>query len=214
MAGLIAKSFELPDEVRSPDKTKVDVVDLAGIKAARMTAQPGWKWSECIKPLVGTESCQAHHVGVIVSGAMHIRHDDGSESDITSGMAYVIEPDHDAWVIGDVPAVAFEFDSSTAQRSPSRPREPRWLTHRWRTQSLRFSERPPRHTTVFTASPTAPTMTGRRGTPSGCSTFRSFQPYLVPGRCAAISSMPSSNPTATTSPPGPMSRGHASMHET
>jgi len=115
MAGLITKSFESPDEVRSPDKTKVDVVDLAGIKAGRLRVEPGWKWSECIKPVVGGESCQAHHVGVIVSGRMHIRHDDGSEADIEPGTAYVIEPGHDAWGVGDEPAIAYEFDSTTAQ---------------------------------------------------------------------------------------------------
>lgn len=115
MAGFIAKSFESADEVRSPDKTRVEVVDLAGVKAARLTLQPGWRWSECIKPVVGTESCQAHHVGVIVSGAMHLVHEDGAEGDITPGMAYVIAPGHDAWVVGDEPAISFEFDSSTAQ---------------------------------------------------------------------------------------------------
>jgi hypothetical protein len=115
LGGVTAKSFEQPDEVRSPDKTKVEVVDLAGVKAARLQVEPGWKWSECIKPVVGGDSCQAHHVGVVVSGAMHIRHDDGSEVEVTPGMAYVIEPGHDAWVVGDEPAVAFEFDSSTAQ---------------------------------------------------------------------------------------------------
>src|SRR5687767_6966136 len=114
MAGLVTKNFESPDEVRSPDKTKIEVVDLAGVKAARMTAQPGWKWSECIKPVAGTDSCQAHHVGVIVSGTLHIRHDDGTETDVTPGTAYVVEPGHDAWVVGDEAVVAFEFDSSTA----------------------------------------------------------------------------------------------------
>jgi len=115
MAGLIAKSFESPDEVRSPDKTRVEVVDLGGVKAGRLRVEPGWRWSECIKPVAGTESCQAHHVGVIVSGTMHIVHNDGTEGDVTPGMAYVIEPGHDAWVVGDEAAVAFEFDSSTAQ---------------------------------------------------------------------------------------------------
>jgi hypothetical protein len=115
MTGFVAKSFDTPDEVRSPDKTRVEVVDLAGVKAARLTVQPGWRWSECIKPVVGGDSCQAHHVGVILSGAMHIRHDDGTEGDIAAGSAYVIEPGHDAWVVGDEPVVGFEFDSSTAQ---------------------------------------------------------------------------------------------------
>jgi hypothetical protein len=115
MAGLTAKSFDSPDEVRTPDKTKVEVVDLAGVKAARLTAEPGWKWSECIKPIVGTDSCQVHHVGVILSGTMHVVHDDGSEGDAGPGHAYVIAPGHDAWVVGDEPVVAYEFDSSAAE---------------------------------------------------------------------------------------------------
>ena len=115
MAGLTSKSFDSPDETRTPDKTRVEVVDLGSVKAARMTAQPGWRWSECIKPVVGTESCQAHHVGVIVSGTLHVVHDDGTEIDAVPGAAYVIEPGHDAWVVGDEPVVAYEFDSTTAQ---------------------------------------------------------------------------------------------------
>ena len=82
---------------------------------ARLTAQPGWKWSECIKPVVGGDSCQAHHVGVIVSGTMHVVHNDGTEGDITAGDGYVIEPGHDAWVVGNAPVLAYEFDSKTAE---------------------------------------------------------------------------------------------------
>ena len=115
MPGLIAKSFDSADEVRTPDKTRVEVVDLGGVKAARMTAQPGWRWSECVKPVAGTDRSQAHHEGDIVSGTLHVLHEDGSEIDAVPGNAYVIEPGHDAWVIGDEPVVAFEFDSSTAQ---------------------------------------------------------------------------------------------------
>ena len=115
MAGLISKSFDAPDETRTPDKTKVEVVDLGSVKAARMTAQPGWRWSECIKPVVGTESCQAHHVGVIVSGTLHVVHDDGNEIDAVPGSAYVIEPGHDAWVVGDEGFVGFEFESRAAE---------------------------------------------------------------------------------------------------
>jgi mannose-6-phosphate isomerase-like protein (cupin superfamily) len=115
MAGLTTKSFGSADEVRTPDKTRVEVVDLGSVKAARLTVQPGWRWSECIKPVVGGDSCQAHHVGVIVSGTMHVVHNDGTEGDARPGDAYIIEPGHDAWVVGDEPVVSFEFDSSTAQ---------------------------------------------------------------------------------------------------
>ena len=114
MAGVVKKSFGSADEVRTPDKTRLEIVDLGGVKAARMTAQPGWRWSECIKPVAGTESCQAHHVGTVVGGSMHIAHNDGTEQDIAEGDAYVIEPGHDAWVTSDKPFVGFEFDSSAA----------------------------------------------------------------------------------------------------
>ena len=114
MANLVSKSFDNPDESRTPDKTAVDVVDLGGVKAARMTFQPGWRWSECIKPVAGTDSCQNRHVGAGVSGQLHIRHDDGTESEVTPGAAYVIEPGHDAWVVGDEPFVGYEFESTAA----------------------------------------------------------------------------------------------------
>jgi len=114
MAGITVRKFDAPDETRAPDKAKIDVVDLGPAKAARMALQPGWRWSECIKPVVGGDSCQSHHVGVCISGAMHVVHDDGNESDIGAGDGYVIEPGHDAWVVGDTPVLAYEFDSTTA----------------------------------------------------------------------------------------------------
>ena len=112
--GVSVKNFDSPDESRKPDKTQLDIVDLGSAKVARMTAQPGWKWSECIKPVVGGDSCQVHHVGYIASGTMHVVHDDGTSAEITAGNAYVIEPGHDAWVVGDTPVLAYEFDSSAA----------------------------------------------------------------------------------------------------
>ena len=115
MASIAKKSFDSPDETRTPDKTKMDVVDLGGVKAARLTAQPGWKWSECIKPVVGGDSCQTRHVGATASGRLHVAHNDGTEVDLGAGDAYVIEPGHDAWVVGDAPFVAYEFESKTAE---------------------------------------------------------------------------------------------------
>ena len=115
MAGVVRKGFDSADEVRTPDKTRLEIVDLGGgIKAAKMTAQPGWRWSECIKPVVGTESCQTHHVGTVISGSIHVADEDGTEQEIGTGDAYVIEPGHDAWVTSSDPFVAFEFDSSAA----------------------------------------------------------------------------------------------------
>jgi hypothetical protein len=116
MAGVVSRDFDSPDETRTPDKTRVDVVRLAGgATAARMTFEPGWKWSECVKPVAGTESCQARHVGVVQSGKLHVEHEDGVTMDIAPGDAYVIEPGHDAWVVGDETFVGYEFESTAAE---------------------------------------------------------------------------------------------------
>lgn len=114
MAGIASKSFDKADETRAPDKTKVEVVDLGTVKAARVTFQPGWRWSECVKPAVGTDTCQARHVGAVVSGRINIRHDDGTELEMGPGDVYIIEPGHDAWVVGNEAFVGYEFESSTA----------------------------------------------------------------------------------------------------
>ena len=114
MAGVESRDFESPDETRTPDKTQVDVVRIGSTSAARFAFEPGWRWSECVKPVAGTESCQVHHIGVVHSGRLGVRHDDGTELEIGPGQAYVIEPGHDAWVVGDQPFVAFEFESGTA----------------------------------------------------------------------------------------------------
>jgi mannose-6-phosphate isomerase-like protein (cupin superfamily) len=115
MAGVEKATFDSPNETRTPPKTKVDVVKMGDVSASRMTFEPGWRWSECIKPTVKTDSCQVHHVGMVQSGQLHIKHDDGSETEIGPGDAYVVEPGHDAWVVGEQAWVGFEFDSRAAQ---------------------------------------------------------------------------------------------------
>jgi uncharacterized cupin superfamily protein len=110
----MTKSFDEPDETRTPPKTTVEVVRLGDVQAGRFTMQPGWKWSECIKPIAGTDTCQARHVGVSISGRLHVVQDDGSESEVGAGDGYLIDPGHDAWVVGDDPFVSYEFESKTA----------------------------------------------------------------------------------------------------
>ena len=114
MASIETRSMDSPDETRTPDKTSMNVVHLGDATVARLTVQPGWRWSECIKPVVGTESCQAAHLGYVVSGRMHIAATDGAEADVGAGDTYLIAPGHDAWVLGDEPVVALEFESKTA----------------------------------------------------------------------------------------------------
>jgi len=115
MAGIESRGFDSPDETRTPEKTQVDVVRMSGATAARMSFEPGWKWSECVKPVAGTDSCQVRHVGIVQSGNLHVQHEDGTELDIGPGEAYVIEPGHDAWVVGDKGFVGYEFESVAAE---------------------------------------------------------------------------------------------------
>ena len=112
MAGVESKSFAKADETRTPAKTRVDVVHVGGTEVGRFTFEPGWKWSECIKPVVGTDRCQNDHVGYVEQGRIAVVHDDGTEIEIGAGEAYRIAPGHDAWVVGDEAVVAYEFKSA------------------------------------------------------------------------------------------------------
>ena len=112
MPGVESRDFSAPDETRTPDKTTVELVNVAGGQIGRYTFQPGWRWSECIKPVVGTESCQVEHIGYVVSGGLHVEHSDGSTADVKAGDVYRIAPGHDAAVGGDQPFVAVEFQGA------------------------------------------------------------------------------------------------------
>ena len=116
---LETKSHDKPDEVRSPQKTRVEVVRLKGYTIGRFKFDPGWKWSDCIKPVVKTESCQLSHVGYCVSGSIGVRLTDGSETTIGPGMSYTIPPGHDAWVEGKDPFVCVEVMSAEQYGKPA-----------------------------------------------------------------------------------------------
>ena len=115
MPGLHARGFDSPDETRTPDKTHVDVVHMGSTTAARYTFEPGWKWSEDIKPKVGTDSCQKHHVGYATEGRLSVVTDDGDEFEIQAGDVYEVQPGHDAWVVGNDNFVGLEFEGKTAE---------------------------------------------------------------------------------------------------
>jgi quercetin dioxygenase-like cupin family protein len=112
MASIEGKSLSTPDETRTPDKSLIEVVHVGGAEVGRFTFQPGWRWSECVKPVVGTDTCQAEHLGYVVSGSIGVTHGDGTKVELGAGDAYHIAPGHDAWVIGDQQFVGVEFKSA------------------------------------------------------------------------------------------------------
>ena len=113
-----AKSHTLPDEIRTPDKTRVEIVRLEGFTFGRFSFEPGWRWSECIKPVVKTDSCQLSHVGYAVSGRMVVRLKDGTQKAITAGESFTIPPGHDAWVDGNERFVGIEVMSAEQYAKP------------------------------------------------------------------------------------------------
>jgi hypothetical protein len=112
MASVERRNFDSPDETRSPEKTTIELVNLAGGQVGRYTFQPGWSWSECIKPVVNTDKCQVDHLGYVVSGRLHIEHEDGTTGEAEPGDVYRIGPGHDARVVGDEPVVLVEFQGA------------------------------------------------------------------------------------------------------
>lgn len=112
------KSHNSPDEVRAPDKTRVEVVKVDDYTIGRFNFERGWRWSECVKPVVKTERCQASHVGYAVSGSMTVQLADGTQKTISAGESYTIPPGHDAWVVGDEAFVGIEVMSAESYAKP------------------------------------------------------------------------------------------------
>jgi mannose-6-phosphate isomerase-like protein (cupin superfamily) len=115
-----AKNFDSPDETRSFEgKGQAQVVNLGGEAIGRGVFEPGWKWSENVKPIAKTDSCQAHHLGYCVSGAMTVHMDDGTTFEIKAGDVFEVPPGHDAEVTGDEPCVQIDFRSYGVYARPS-----------------------------------------------------------------------------------------------
>jgi len=109
MAALEVKNFKNPDEVRTLPKIIGKILNIGEHTLMHGTFEPGWKWSECVKPTVGTPSCQVHHVMYIISGRMIVKMNDGTEKEFGPGDFGIIPPGHDAWVIGDENCISLDF---------------------------------------------------------------------------------------------------------
>ena len=103
------KSFGKPEEVRTFPKGKVELVTMGGTTIGRATFEPGWRWSTCVKPIAKTNSCEAPHFQYQVSGTIRVRMDDGTEFDCKAGDVTSLLSGHDAWVVGNEPAVIVDF---------------------------------------------------------------------------------------------------------
>jgi class 3 adenylate cyclase len=119
VARLQSKSFEHPDETRSLPSAAARVVFLDEAAVGLAEWQPGWRWSTHLRPIAGTASCQNHHLGYAIAGALEVMTDGGETLTIAAGAAYEIPPGHDAWVVGDEPFVTVEWASSRVVGVPA-----------------------------------------------------------------------------------------------
>ena len=113
MSAAERKTFDHPDETRSFEKGSLDLVDVAGAQIGRLVLDPGWRWSDHVKPLAGTEWCEAPHFQYHVSGTLRIQMADGTELDAVAGDVTALPSGHDAWVVGDEPAVIVDWWGAT-----------------------------------------------------------------------------------------------------
>ncbi len=119
MTDIEIKSFEKPDETRNfKGKGRADVVMLGERVVSRGAFEPGWRWSNNIKPIVGTDSCQVLHLGYCLEGRMRIYMNDGTEWDIGPGDVVSIQPGHDAEVLGDTQCTFIDFGDVTEYAKP------------------------------------------------------------------------------------------------
>lgn len=114
MAGLETKSLDAPDETRPFEKGRAELVTLGGVTVGRAVLEPGWRWSEHVKPIAGTSSCEVAHAGYVVTGRLRVVMDDGSEGEVGPGDAFVIPPGHDAWTVGDETFISVDFSGGMA----------------------------------------------------------------------------------------------------
>src|SRR5579875_813546 len=111
MAGMQRMSLDTPEETRAfkDGRGRLELVNLDAGPVGRATFEPGWRWSEHVKPMAGTDSCQAAHLGYYVSGRMMVVMDDGQEDEFGPGDFAIIPPGHDAWVVGAEPCVVIDW---------------------------------------------------------------------------------------------------------
>jgi quercetin dioxygenase-like cupin family protein len=109
MYEVILTRFETPDDVRTFEKGKFELVHIGGMTIGRASYEPGWKWSEHVGKATGAKSCQVEHVGLVISGRATAAMDDGRIIEMKTGDLFYIEPGHDSWVVGNEPYVSLHF---------------------------------------------------------------------------------------------------------
>jgi hypothetical protein len=118
MAKAEFRDFSSPDEIRNVEKGKVELLHIGGGVVGKLTLQPGWRWSQHVKPLVKTEWCEAPHFQYQVSGRLHVVMSDGGEYDTYAGQVHAVPQGHDAWVVGNETVVLIDWAGASNYAKP------------------------------------------------------------------------------------------------
>jgi mannose-6-phosphate isomerase-like protein (cupin superfamily) len=119
MGNLTGKPFAKADDTVSFPNGKNEIIKINGFVMSKNTFEPGWRWSNDVKPIAKTGSCEVHHRGYVVSGRLMVRANDGAEMEFGPDMVYEIPPGHDGWVVGDEPVVMVEVGGEEYARPPA-----------------------------------------------------------------------------------------------
>ncbi len=109
MLELLTRRFDAPDEVREFDHGRFEIVRIGGMTVGRASYQPGWRWTEHVRPGAGTATCEVAHLGLVLTGRAMVRMNDGTEIELKAGDLFEVPPGHDSWVVGDEPYVSVHF---------------------------------------------------------------------------------------------------------
>lgn len=116
MTEIQVKNLDSADEVRNfVGHGYAEFATVGELTLARGTFEPGWRWSQDLKPIMQTDRCPVHHQGIVLSGRMHVEYDDGSSVDLRAGDVIDLPAGHDAWVVGDEPCIMLDVSSETAR---------------------------------------------------------------------------------------------------
>jgi hypothetical protein len=118
MPAVEMKDFANPDEVRRFSHGRLELLHMQGGTVGRLVLEPGWRWSNDVKPIAGTEWCEAPHFQYQVSGRLHVVMQDGHESELGPGSVSHLPPGHDAWVVGNEPVVAVDWHGASNYAKP------------------------------------------------------------------------------------------------
>ena len=123
------KRFDHPDEIRTVEKARIELVELGDAAIGHTIFEPGWHWAEHVKPIVGTDTCEVHHLGYVMSGQLHVDMDDGGSIDLIAGDVFEVPPGHVAYVVGDEAWISIDFAGRRLfAKSPSEASERRFAT--------------------------------------------------------------------------------------